>query len=352
MAFNRKETILDNLMSRTKAEINELRKLLDADVKSNLSKAEMAKQLAHYIRFEGEFWIRRFPRREVRILHQLASLPKGGKANAGRQGYATILEMMGFIVGEQSESGDLLYRTTDEIHDALKRGLPNAEAAIYCMNYAKYERYLMGLTNLYGIVPYPMAYESIVAAANFVEDEEFDRQRNPFAFLHESLLMDFYTISIGGQVYVVNPTADHPENVWQERQERDEFLEDYKKFTWQEIYDAGSEKDLPFVGENTPEGRGVSRVIAKLGITEDMADYMKYAFWRFGQESKMNVLTDIVQMCDGMFNSVDEVNDFLQAVTAYQNSMPKWCLMGRSSNEVHESYRMKELHPKDGKMFS
>ena len=60
MTFNRKETILDNLMSRTKAEINELRKLLDADVKSNLSKAEMAKQLAHYIRFEGEFWIRGF----------------------------------------------------------------------------------------------------------------------------------------------------------------------------------------------------------------------------------------------------------------------------------------------------
>lgn len=42
MEFDRKETILDNLMARTKAEIDDLRKLLDADVKSNLNKAEMA----------------------------------------------------------------------------------------------------------------------------------------------------------------------------------------------------------------------------------------------------------------------------------------------------------------------
>lgn len=40
MAFNRKETILDNLMSRAKAEIDDLRKLLDADVKSILNKAD------------------------------------------------------------------------------------------------------------------------------------------------------------------------------------------------------------------------------------------------------------------------------------------------------------------------
>lgn len=40
MTFNRKETILDNLMSRTKAEIDDLRKLLDADVKSILNRPQ------------------------------------------------------------------------------------------------------------------------------------------------------------------------------------------------------------------------------------------------------------------------------------------------------------------------
>lgn len=352
MAFNRKEKILDNLMSRTKAEIDDLRKLLDADVKSNLNKAEMAKEVADYILHEGEFWIRRFPRREVRIMHQLAALPKGSKINAGHQAYATILEMLGFIVGEQSKAGEVLYRTTDQMHEAFKRGLPNAEAAMYCMNYAKYERYLMGLTNLYGLVPYPMAFETIVEAAKIEEDEEFDLHRNPFAFLHESLLMDFYTIEVEGKMYVFSPTSDHPEEIFAEQQERIDFLKDYKEYTLSEIYAAGSEKDLPFVGGDTPEGKAVSRMLARLGMNEEMADYMKYAFWRFGQESKINVVTDIVQMCDGMFDSVDDLNEFLQAVTAYQNSMPKWCLMGRSSDEVHESYRMKAPKSKDGKIYS
>ncbi len=65
MPFNPSETILDNLLARTKAEIDHLRKLLQADVKSNLNKADMAAEVADYIRHEGEFWIRRFPQRDI-----------------------------------------------------------------------------------------------------------------------------------------------------------------------------------------------------------------------------------------------------------------------------------------------
>lgn len=53
MPFNPTETILENLLSRTKAEIDRLRKLLQADVKSNLNKADMAAEVADYIRHEG-----------------------------------------------------------------------------------------------------------------------------------------------------------------------------------------------------------------------------------------------------------------------------------------------------------
>ena len=52
MPFNPSETILDNLLARTKAEIDRLRKLLQADVKSNLNKADMAAEVVDYIRHE------------------------------------------------------------------------------------------------------------------------------------------------------------------------------------------------------------------------------------------------------------------------------------------------------------
>ena len=149
MPFNASETILDNLLARTKAEIDRLRKLLQADVKSNLNKADMAAEVADYIRHEGEFWIRRFPQRDIRIIRGLLSQPQGSSGfNAGLTPYPTALEKLGLVYSERNPSGETIYRCTDEMYAAFKHGIQNASAAMHCMNYATYEQYLLGLTNL------------------------------------------------------------------------------------------------------------------------------------------------------------------------------------------------------------
>ena len=214
MPFNPSETILDSLLARTKAEIDRLRKLLQADVKSNLNKADMAAEVADYIRHEGEFWIRRFPQRDIRIIRGLLSQPQGSSGfNAGLIPYPTALEKLGLVYSERNASGETIYHCTDEMYNAFKRGLPNASAAMHCMNYSTYEQYLLGLTNIYGIVPYPMAYDIIIDAADAIETEKFDRQRNPFAFAHETLLLDLYTITVDGKVYVHSPAVFNPEEL-------------------------------------------------------------------------------------------------------------------------------------------
>lgn len=214
MPFNPSETILENLLARTKAEIDRLRKLLQADVKSNLNKADMAAEVADYIRHESEFWIRRFPQRDIRIIRGLLSQPQGSSGfNAGLVPYPSALERLGLVYSERNAFGETIYYCTDEMYDAFKRGLPNASAAMHCMNYATYEQYLLGLTNIYGIVPYPMAYDIIIDAADAIETEKFDRQRNPFAFAHETLLLDLYSITVKGKVYVHNPAVFNPEEL-------------------------------------------------------------------------------------------------------------------------------------------
>ena len=214
MPFNPSETILDNLLARTKAEIDRLRKLLQADVKSNLNKADMAAEVADYIRHEGEFWIRRFPQRDIRIIRGLLTQQRGSSGfNAGLTPYPTALEKLGLVYSERNASGEAIYHCTDEMYNAFKRGISNASAAMHCMNYATYEQYLLGLTNIYGIVPYPMAYDIIIDAADAIETEKFDRQRNPFAFAHETLLLDFYSITVKGKVYVHNPAVFNPEEL-------------------------------------------------------------------------------------------------------------------------------------------
>ena len=261
MPFNPSETILENLLARTKAEIDRLRKLLQADVKSNLNKADMAAEVADYIRHEGEFWIRRFPQRDIRIIRGLLSQPQGSSGfNAGLIPYPTALEKLGLIYSERKSSGETIYYCTDEMYDAFKRGLPNASAAMYCMNYATYEQYLLGLTNIYGVVPYPMAYDIIIDAADAIETEKFDRQRNPFAFAHETLLLDLYTIAVDGKAYVHSPAVFNPEELLDDINRHldphyyDNFLPAAPSFSHPELV-SGSRNPIPAPLSSRAESR-------------------------------------------------------------------------------------------------
>ena len=261
MLFNPSETILENLLARTKAEIDRLRKLLQADVKSNLNKADMAAEVADYIRHEGEFWIRRFPQRDIRIIRGLLSQPQGSSGfNAGLIPYPTALEKLGLIYSERKSSGETIYYCTDEMYDAFKRGISNASAAMHCMNYATYEQYLLGLTNIYGIVPCPMAYDIIIDVADAIETEKFDRQRNPFAFAHETLLLDFYSITVKGKVYVHNPAVFNPEELLDDINCRldphyyDNFLPATPSFSHPELV-SGSRNPIPAPLSSRAESR-------------------------------------------------------------------------------------------------
>ena len=261
MPFNPSETILENLLARTKAEIDRLRKLLQADVKSNLNKADMAAEVADYIRHEGEFWIRRFPQRDIRIIRGLLSQPQGSSGfNAGLIPYPTALEKLGLVYSERNASGEAIYCCTDEMYDAFKRGLPNASATMYCMNYATYEQYLLGLTNLYGIVPYPMAYDIIIDAADAIETEKFDRQRNPFAFAHETLLLDLYSITVKGKAYVHSPAVFNPEELLDDINRHldphyyDNFLPAAPSFSHPELV-SGSRNPIPAPLSSRAESR-------------------------------------------------------------------------------------------------
>lgn len=261
MPFNPTETILENLLARTKAEIDRLRKLLQADVKSNLNKADMAAEVADYIRHEGEFWIRRFPQRDIRIIRGILSRPQGSSGfNAGLIPYPTALEKLGLVYSERNAFGETIYYCTDEMYDTFKRGLPNASAAMHCMNYATYEQYLLGLTNIYGIVPYPMAYDIIIDAADAIETEKFDRQRNPFAFAHETLLLDLYSITVKGKAYVHNPAVFNPEELLDDINCRldphyyDNFLPAAPSFSHPELV-SGSRHPIPAPLSSRAESR-------------------------------------------------------------------------------------------------
>lgn len=337
MEYDRKLTVYDYLMSQTRGYIDDLRRLLDADVRSNLKKADMAREMAEEIRFEGEYWLRKFPAREIELVHEILSRPKGRFTPYRIQPFSTLLEMFGLIHSEYNESGEVRFAVTDEMYDAFILALPNTDASRYCMQYDQYERYLRGALNVYGVVPFALLFDIIVKAGEKIENKEEDAvsyHRNPFSFLHDCLLMDFYSFDYEGVKYVFHPSINKPEEVHKEQWLRRDKLINYKSFTLDEIYAAGGEDDFSFVGADTEEGREVDRYLQMKEMPEEQRNKAGYLLWRLGQEPGGTGVAKILGMVGGEFEDMNDLKSFMSAVMDYHNSVPKWALMGRSSREV------------------
>ena len=117
------------LMNMTKDMINDYRKLLGCDVKSNLNKSDMAAGVAQYIEEESELWLRRIPTWELAILHKLVELKPGEKLDAGCQPMTSILEQLKLIQAEEDPSNlHIYYSLTPTMHQSIKAGLESALA--------------------------------------------------------------------------------------------------------------------------------------------------------------------------------------------------------------------------------
>lgn len=337
MEYDRNLTVYDYLMSQTKGYIDDLRRLLDADVHSNLKKADMARELAEEIRFEGEHWLRKFPAREIEIVHEILSRPKGRFTPYRIQPFSTLFEMFGLIHSQYNESGEVRFAVTDEMYDAFKLALPDTDASRYCMQYDRYERYLRGVLNVYGVVPFTLLYDTMIRAGEKIENKEDDAvsyHRNPYSFMHDCLLMEFYSFEYEGKRFVFHPSINKPEEVHKGQWLRRDKLINYKSFTLDEIYAAGGEDDFSFVGADTEEGREVDRYLQMKEMPEEQRNKAGYLLWRLGQEPGGTGVAKILGMVGGGFEDMNDLKSFMSAVMDYHNSVPKWALMGRSSREV------------------
>ena len=89
-----KSEIYIMLMNKSKAEINDYRKLLFCDVKSNLNKSDMAAGVAQYIEQEAEYWLRAIPTWELEIVEHLLEMKPGDKFDGGHQPIDSVLETL------------------------------------------------------------------------------------------------------------------------------------------------------------------------------------------------------------------------------------------------------------------
>ena len=338
-------TILDFLMSGTKGRLDDIRKLLGAeeDIRSNLRKADLAKELADYIRYEGEYWIRRFPERDVAIARNLVEMGPGKEYNAGPQPYQTLLETIGFL-NCRIEKGNSIYSACPEMYDALKRGMPNAVAAMFAMQYPFFEQVARGVLNLFGCVPVDTMLEYMTDAAMSSDSDTTYRDIN--MFLGESLILDFHTIEDEKEnIYYFDPGIPDPYHYLQGQLDFSNRTPEYKQFTLEEIMEAGDGGALCFPGGNTREGKALKTYLQKKGYSGKTLDVILNFAWVSCQEFEGNRFKEIIEAVGPSLRSMKDAQELLGLLSDYHNHMPKWIMKGFSPCEIREEYERKHPAP-------
>ena len=340
--------IYDMLIGMKKDDINFYRKTLGCDVRSNLNKSDMAAGVALYIEHESEYWLRRIPTWELKVVEKLMELEPGEQFDAGFQPMPSILESLLLVKVEVDENEHTLYSVSECMYRSLKAGYRSAIAYALCQNYHLLDQHAMGILNLYGIVEKKAFDKMLTVAGRIIEREE--GEENPYGIYGymygmESLLVNYNKLTTPeGYEFIFHPCLENPARMFAEIQSRSE-PDNYKNFTYTEAKVAG--EGYPFISthQESPEGKRVVKILNDMTHNEKSTEVIYNELYVLCQENPNNLMTFVNALADRNCSSIAQVQKLMNAFTEFSNTIPRWELKGHSSKEVFEKYEKPRLKP-------
>lgn len=332
MILDPNQTIEEFLLLHDKVFIDELRKILRSDIPGSLRKADMAKSLAKYILNEGEQWIRVFPCWEVSIVASLVDKPKGDSLTLVFPPIPMLMEIFGLVHRDFIDRATAIYELTDQMHDAFRKGIKNAITAQLAMNYVKYERYVRGLLNVYGILPRSVIEDAVYRVASNIEEDTFDKRRNPAAFLSENASLRHFSFVQYGETLVYHPAVEDPYGMYEEQRKSNGEL-NYKRFSDDEFFNAGGYIAGDFPGINNGTSKQILKFMEERGVEQNIAYYLMYSFWKKAQEPKTNVVEFMMNIFKRFLTTEVQRESFRAIAEEFKDTLPLWINLGRSRKE-------------------
>ena len=334
-----KSEIYVMLMNMTKDVINDYRKLLECDVKSNLNKSDMAAGVARYIEQKSEHWLRRIPTWELEILTELVALKPGEKFDGGCQPMPSILEQLKLMKADHNPNNlHVLYSLTPTMHKSIKAGINNAFVYVTLNEYAQLDQFVMGVMNKYGIIPKDVLASYVYHASKDIEKELGDDDADGmsgFFYVQESLLINYNTIdSREGIQFVYHPSIEPSVESLNTILSCPKSIK-YKKFSTDEFFAAGYGYPYITAGIETDEGFAFIKMLEKFTASPEHSKLLFCDIYAMLQEENEEGLTLLdLSFSEAKHISAKEMEEYRIALQAYKEVMPRWDLRGHSISEI------------------
>lgn len=316
----------------TKDELTLILRYFEQDVPRVARKADLVRRVAEFMGGHTAEWMLRMSERDLYLLRDLVVAGPGAYIPYEMDDFPSLLERLYLVDVKGSSAEDLTLSLKEEFFFPVSEILDQVIEEKEKDGSFLADRLALGLLNIYGIMT---AEEFVHTAFDLLENEPDHEEL--LAAVVSSDYVGFLKCVIDGETYLASPYVIDNEALLKGRKE----FKKYRKLATygiEQVEMAGAGAPYCAFGRGSDEHDTLKDVLETLGYDSlDIEDIIN-EIWQAAQYSTdshyAEVMFDSVNECIEDIGAFEEYRDAVNAIAAYANSVPKWLLKGRTSNET------------------
>ena len=320
-----------------KGELLDIGEVLGSSISPRLRKSQMVTELSRYILKEPGRWLSHLMERDIRLLRDLVNAGPGRVQYKDIAYYPSIVEISGIVETDDSDDNYHKVWITREIYDIVSPEIDSVISAVEGTGQYELERVALGYLNLYGVLP-------TSTFLDLMYDWPLSRQGKKdtplLNFIRRSPLVKLCRYEDSWGDNMVSPCIENVEEMMGLMEEY-HIRQPLKKFTPEQVLEAGAGAPYFTVWMNSPEGIALEKVYRRAGYSGFELVMAEHDTWIEAQYTAASNpgLFDPIYDAPKASTFPDSVWERMcMVVCDFADAVPKWCLQGRSAREADACY--------------
>lgn len=333
--------IISRLNQFRKIELEDLCSVLGTDLRPTVRKSDLVQKLFCYLKEKPRLWLSHLSERDLSLLKGLVNKGPGKFVLTEVPDYISFPEVMGLVEYDDSDENFHKVWITREVYDIVAPCIDEVMLEAEKNGQFLCERIIIGYLNIYGILPFTEFSEIMM---NWWDTsypgESYDRLRE---ILDRCPVMKLCLFVHDGKQYMFSPCiSDEADEVFRLREESGIPDRDYPMhFTADQAVEAGIDAPYFTVALKTPQGSALVDVLKRAGFGGMALIRVLHDIWLDSQlPGDRQYIFDFLSSKGEVLRNPRLLDDCLNAVIAYANSVPRWALNGYSSDEKNGLYAL------------
>ena len=320
-----------------KGELLDIGEVLGSSISPRLRKSQMVTELSRYILKEPGRWLSHLMERDIRLLRDLVNAGPGRVQYKDIAYYPSIVEISGIVETDDSDDNYHKVWITREIYDIVSPEIDSVISAVEGTGQYELERVALGYLNLYGVLPTSTFLDLMY---DWPLSRHGKKDTPLLNFIRRSPLVKLCRYEDSWGDNMVSPCIENVEEMMGLMEEY-HIRKPLKKFTPEQVLEAGAGAPYFTVWMNSPEGIALEKVYRRAGYSGFELVMAEHDTWIEAQYTAASNpgLFDPIYDAPKASTFPDSVWERMcMVVCDFADAVPKWCLQGRSAREADACY--------------